>query len=223
LRRSTAPEIETTQNNQLSQLRDEYAQKSGLYSEQHPVLKSLKQQIETLDRSRSKVKATDAEGVANLEVLVAKQEAARKTLDQAAAKLTSAQAGENLEKNQQSEKLEVVERPTVPQRATKPNRLKVALSGVVVALGVGIFLAYIIEALDTSIRSTSDLAGIVDRQLVATIPIISTRAEMRKRNGTLFFVILTLAAAMVAASITVKPLAPQLDEFVAKTKASFSR
>jgi len=113
------------------------------------VLKSLKQQIGDLERTSSRVTDSAAEGVANLETLVAKQEAARKKLDQAAAKATSAQAGENLEKDQQSEKLQIIEQSSVPQRPTKSNRLKFVLSAVAVALGVGIFLAYIVDALDT--------------------------------------------------------------------------
>jgi len=130
LRKSGTPEDDNSDNALLSQLRQEYAQKSALYSEQHPVLKSLRLQIRSLEGKKVRTQSVDAEGVANLEALVAQQEAARKTLDQAAAKLSAAQAGENLEKYRQSEQLEVLEPPTIPQRELKPNRLKIALTAI---------------------------------------------------------------------------------------------
>ena len=63
LHSSAAPKNDTTQVNPLCQLRDEYAQKkSAFYSNQHPVLKSLKQQIGDLERTGSRVTASAAEG-----------------------------------------------------------------------------------------------------------------------------------------------------------------
>jgi uncharacterized protein involved in exopolysaccharide biosynthesis len=207
---------------QLSELRNEYAQKSALYSEQHPVLKLLRRQIQALESTKSAIKSTDAEGVATLDALVAKQEAARKTLDQANAKLTSAQAGENLERNQQSEKLDVIERPTVPQRALKPNRLKLALTAMVAALGSGIVLAYLVEALDTRIRSSGDLVSIIDRQLIVPIPFISNRADMRRKTAMLVFLMLGLLAGATAASYSAQPLIPHFNDLVTKTRAGFT-
>jgi uncharacterized protein involved in exopolysaccharide biosynthesis len=223
LRKSGTPEDDNSDNALLSQLRQEYAQKSALYSEQHPVLKSLRLQIRSLESKKVRTQSVDAEGVANLEALVAQQEAARKTLDQAAAKLSAAQAGENLEKYRQSEQLEVLEPPTIPQRELKPNRLKIALTAIAAALGVGIFLAYVVNALDTRIRSTADIAGIVDQQLVATIPFISTRAEVRRKYSAVLLLTIVLLAAMIAASFSIQPLIPQLTEFVTKTRHSLSR
>jgi hypothetical protein len=154
---------------------------------------------------------------------MAKQEAARKTLDQAAAKMTSAQAGEILEKNQQSEKLEVIEQPTVPQHAIKPNRLKVALTAVVVAIGAGAFLAYLAESLDTGIRYSTDLASIIDRQFVSAIPFISTHSERRRKNGATYLIALALIAGLVGAAISAKSFVPQVHEALTKTKGRVSQ
>jgi uncharacterized protein involved in exopolysaccharide biosynthesis len=220
---SATPDDDKSEGALLAQLRQEYAQKSALYSEQHPVLKSLRLQIQSLERRKLRTQSVDAEGAANLNALVAKQESQRKTLEQAAAKLTVAQAGENLEKNRQSEQLEVLEPPAVPQRALKPNRLKIALTAVVAAFGVGVFLAYVVDALDTGIRSTADVASIVDRQLVAAIPFISTRAEIRRKNRAMLLLALMLLSAVIAASLSLKPLMPELTQFVAKTRTSLSQ
>jgi uncharacterized protein involved in exopolysaccharide biosynthesis len=223
LRKPDTPDDENTDSALLAQLRQDYAQKSALYSEQHPVLKSLRLQIQTLERRKSRTQAVDAEGAANLSALIAKQEAERKTLDQAASKLTAAQSGENLEKNRQSEQLQVLEPPVVPQRPVKPNRLKVGLTAVIAALGVGFFLAYVVDALDTGIRSTADIASIVDRQLVSTIPFIYTRAEVRRKNSGLLLLAVVFLSLVIIASLSIKPLMPEVAEFVTKTRTSLSQ
>ena len=223
LRKSATPTNDNAESAQLSQLREEYAQKSGLYSADHPVLKSLRLQIQSLAGGRSAAKSEDAESVAKLDALVAKQEAARKTLDQALAKLSAAQAGENLEKNRELEQLEVLEMPAIPQQALRPNRMKVALTAVAAALGAGVVLAYMIDALDTGIRSIADIASIVDRQLVATIPYISTRSDYRRKRGTLLAAAIVALFIVATASFSVRPLMPQFSELVAKTRTSLSQ
>ena len=223
LRRSATPTNDNSEGAQLAQLRQEYAQKSGLYSEQHPVLKSLRLQIQSLASGKSVTKSEDAESVAKLDALVAKQEATRKTLDQASGKLSAAQAGENLEKNRESEQLEVLEMPAIPQQALRPNRLKIALTAAILALGFGVMLAYLVNALDTGIRTMADIASVVDRQLLAGIPYIPNRADVRRRRGALVAATVAFLFVMAAASFSFKPLMPQFTELVAKTRTNLSQ
>ena len=91
----------------LSQLKAELVQKGALYSERHPLVQSLKRQIEALEKaapapapapgSNTDVAAT----AASLELLTAQQESLQKNLDIASAKLGAARLGESLEKEQQ--------------------------------------------------------------------------------------------------------------------------
>jgi len=96
--------------------------------------------------------------------------------------LSAARMGENLEKGQHSERLEVIEQPTTPQTPVSPNRPKIF--GVVVALALmaGGGMVAAAEMLNQSIRRSADLFSLIDRQLVVSIPYISTHAEMRRKT-----------------------------------------
>ena len=220
LRKSAASETEKSELNQLTQLRDEYAQKSALYSEQHPVLKSLKAQLDMLERAKARTKSIDAESAATLEAYVARQEVARKTLDQAAAKMNSAKAGESLEKNQQSEKLEIVEAPPVPQLPIRPNRLRIIVTTLFVGLAVGIGFAYLADAFDTGIRYERDLAGLIDPRLVSAIPVIASPRHRRQRFSVAVLAAVLVVAAGVAATASSEMFLPPLKDLLTKTRAS---
>jgi uncharacterized protein involved in exopolysaccharide biosynthesis len=218
-----APDKSTTA---LAELKAELVQKSGLYSERHPIVQSLKRQVEALERSLSS-SANPPPGAAgppaNLDALVAQQEALQKNLDEASAKLSSARLGENLEKDQQSEKLEVIEQPSVPQEPIKPKRPKLAALAVLFGFAAGAGLTLLAELSDKGIRRASDIFSVVDSQLIISIPYIVTNAELRrhKRRGILFIVglLLVLAVALVGAYLFLPPL----DLMIAKARVGLFR
>lgn len=197
----------------LNQLRDELAQKSALYSDQHPILQALKRQIKSLESATAPKKPSGEDAEVGLDALLAQQELARKSLETASAKYSAAQAGENLEKMRQSEKLDILEQPTVPQRSVRPNRLKLVASAIIAGLIAGIVLAYLTEVLDYRIRASTDISNIVDQQLVISIPYISTHSERRARRANMFFAsfagVLVLAG-LFAARETVIPHAASM-------------
>jgi uncharacterized protein involved in exopolysaccharide biosynthesis len=218
-----APDKSTTA---LAELKAELVQKSGLYSERHPIVQSLKRQVEALERSLSS-SANPPPGAAgppaNLDALVAQQEALQKNLDEASAKLSSARLGENLEKDQQSEKLEVIEQPSVPQEPIKPKRPKLAALAVLFGFAAGAGLTLLAELSDKGIRRASDIFSVVDSQLIISIPYIVTNAELRrhKRRRISFIVglLLVLAVALVGAYLFLPPL----DLMIAKARVGLFR
>jgi uncharacterized protein involved in exopolysaccharide biosynthesis len=220
-----APDKSTTA---LAELKAELVQKRGLYSDRHPIVQSLKRQVEALEQSISS--STNPPGAANgsgppanLDALVAQQEALQKNLDETSAKLASARVGENLEKDQQSEKLEVIEQPTVPQEPIKPKRPKVAALAVLLAFAAGAGLTFLAEISDKGIRRASDIFSVVDSQLIISIPYIVTNAELRrhKRRRILFIVafLLVLSGALVGAYLFLPPL----DLMIAKARVGLFR
>jgi uncharacterized protein involved in exopolysaccharide biosynthesis len=221
-----APDKSTTA---LAELKAELVQKSGLYSERHPIVQSLKRQVEALEKSISSSAnppAAASQGSAppaNLDALVAQQEALQKNLDEASTKLASARLGENLEKDQQSEKLEVIEQPTVPQEPIKPKRPKLAALAVLLAFAGGAGLTLLAELSDKGIRRASDIFSVVDSQLVISIPYIVTNAELRrqKRRRILFIagLLLVLAGALAGAYLFLPPL----DLMIAKARVGLFR
>jgi uncharacterized protein involved in exopolysaccharide biosynthesis len=212
----------------LGQLRSELTQKGALYSDRHPIVQTLKRQIEALEKEalRSSTAPTpnvDAGALANIEALVAQQEGLQKNLESATTRLAAARLGENLEKDQQSEKLEIIEQPTVPQEPIKPNRPKVAGLAAVLALAAGFGLAFILEISDKGIRRSSDIFGVVDSQLVTIIPYIVTSKETLQKRRRSLFVSFVILALLVAAAVGAYLLLPPIDLLIAKARVGLFR
>jgi uncharacterized protein involved in exopolysaccharide biosynthesis len=207
---------------QLAQLKLELAQKSAIYSDRHPAMQSLKRQIEALEKVVAPTQ-TGSEIAVPLDQLEAQQEAIQKNLEAASTKLATARMGETLEKDQQSEKLEVIEQPAVPQEPIRPDRPKIVKISLLLALGAGCGLVFLLEMADKSIRRSSDIFGIVDSQLVVAIPFIVTQAELhRQKLRTKLWVSLAIVV-LLAASVLVYILMPPLDLMIAKARVGLFR
>ena len=196
----------------------ELAQKSALYSDRHPVMQSLKRQIEALAKVVVPPVQTGPDALVPLEELQTQQENIQKNLEAASTKLAAARLGETLEKDQQSEKLEVIEQPTAPQEPIRPNRPKIAGMALLLAFAAGGGLVFLLELADKSIRRSSDIYSIVDSRLVIAIPYITTKAELRRtrrRTMVLIGATLTLIFAVLLATYF---LMPPLDLIIAKAR-----
>ena len=208
----------------LAQLKAELLQKGTLYSERHPFIQSLKRQIEAMEKAAPPPPANaDSATSASLEALVAQQEPLQKNLDAASAKLAAARLGESLEKDQQSEKLEIIEQPTIPQEPIKPNRPKVAGLAVLLALMAGAGLALVAELADKGIRRSSDIFGVVDSQLVVSIPYITTSSETRRRKRRIILAVLLCITVLVGALVAAYFFLPPLDLMIAKARVGLFR
>ena len=227
----------------LARLREQLAQVGALYSERHPILQSLKRQIAALEKSAASPDPNTGAGTqvgspagtpagpasspaateASLEALTAQQEALQKNLDVATAKLDAARLGESLEKNQQSEKLEVIEQPTTPQVPVKPNRPKLSAIAVLLGLMAGAGLTFVAELTDKGIRRASDVFGVIDSQMVVSIPYIFTPAELHRQKRRMMRVIVVVAVLLVGALIAAYFLLPPLDLMIAKARVGLFR
>lgn len=207
----------------LAQLKAELVQKGALYSERHPVIQSLKRQIEAMEKAVVPAVSTDSGASASLDALVAQQEALQKNLETASTKLAAARVGENLEKDQQSEKLEIIEQPTVPQEPIKPKRPKVAALAVLLALMAGAGLVFVVELSDKAIRRSSDIFGVIDSKLIVSIPYILTIAEVRQRKRRTIFLVVALAIVVIGVLVGAYFFLPPLDLMIAKARVGLFR
>lgn len=207
----------------LGQLKTELIQKGALYSERHPLIQSLKRQIEAMEKAAVAPVSSDAAASASFDALVAQQESLQKNLDAATAKLMAARLGENLEKDQQSEKLEVIEQPTVPQEPIKPNRPKVAALALALAFLAGVGLTFLAEVTDRAIRRSSDLLSVVDNRLIVSIPYITTTAEIRRRRRRLVLIGVAVAFVIGGLLIGAYLFLPPLDLLLAKARVGLFR
>ncbi len=95
------------------------------------------------------------------------------------AKLSSAREAMELEEGQMAEKLTVIEPPQVPESPTKPNRKAIVLLGFVLASGFGVGTAALAEFMDQSVRRANTLAMIAQKPVLAVIPRLKTRRDIR--------------------------------------------
>ena len=206
-------------SDQLAQMRADYLQKSAVYSEKHPLMKALKRQMDAMEKSAAPASSA---GV-GLDALQSQQEAIQKNLDTASAKYSAAQLGEALEKNQQSEKLEVIEQPTVPQEPIKPNRPKIMAMSLLLGLAAGGGLTLLLEMLDSTIRRSADIYGLIDSQMVVSIPYIITRQETLRSKRRIRLLIFVAVPALLAFLVLVYFMMPPLDLMIAKARVGLFR
>jgi uncharacterized protein involved in exopolysaccharide biosynthesis len=208
----------------LAQLKTELIQKGALYSDKHPVIQSLKRQIEAMEKAAPPPPAnSEAATSASLEALVTQQEALQKNLETASAKLAAARLGENLEKDQQSEKLEIIEQPAVPQEPIKPNRPKIAAIAALLAFMAGAGLVLVVEIADKSIRRSSDLFALVDNRLIVSIPYIVTATELRQRRRRVILASSVAAILLIGVLVGAYFFMPPLDLMIAKARVGLFR
>jgi uncharacterized protein involved in exopolysaccharide biosynthesis len=208
----------------LAQLKAELIQKGALYTDKHPVVQSLKRQIQAMESvAQTPAPSPEAATAASLDALVAQQESLQKNLETATAKLMAARLGENLEKDQQSEKLEVIEQPTVPQDPIKPNRPKLLAVAIVLAFGAGAGLTFLLELMDKAIRRSSDIYAAVDSRLVVSIPYITTKAELQRKKRVMAVGIGCAVVFLVATGIAAYIFMSPLDLMFAKARAGLFR
>jgi uncharacterized protein involved in exopolysaccharide biosynthesis len=193
----------------LTDLESDLAQKSSIYSDEHPIIKNLKKQIAALKtaiaatpRTASTAVETNKHGVA-AQVLDQQRSNLEKALAEANQKLTTARLGESLERNQQSEHLRLIEQPVLPLQPIRPKKLKWFAVAFGLAGMIGAVSVVAAEMLDGSIRRSEQLLGIVDRSLIVTIPYLPAPGEERRnrRRAVLLciaFVILPAAAVVGA-------------------------
>jgi uncharacterized protein involved in exopolysaccharide biosynthesis len=203
----------------LAQLKAEYIQKGAVYSNNHPLMKALKRQIDAAE----KVTVPAAPNQVGLEALQSQQESIQKNLEAASAKLSAARLGEALEKNQQSEKLEILEQPTVPQEPVKPNRHKILALSLLLAFAAGGGLTFVLEMLDTTIRRSADIFSVVDSQLVVAVPYIVTKREQLENKRRMRLVIVAALLLLTSVMVAAYFMMPSLDLMIAKARVGLFR
>jgi uncharacterized protein involved in exopolysaccharide biosynthesis len=211
--REAVPEIpdqEKSQLNALAALRAELIQKTAVYSDAHPTVTALKKRIAAMEKNLTqssrgppKAQSTQAD---DIEALKRQREGLEKQLTDANSKLATARLSEKLDRDQQSERLQVIESPPLPQNPVKQNRLKMVGIAFALAAMLGIGAVIASELFDGTIRGRHQLLGVVDSNLVVSIPYIATRADViRARSriifGTLGVLVLVVALGGLATAI----------------------
>lgn len=195
----TVSEEVKVQMKALADLQTELVQKSSIYSDEHPAVKALKKKIAALNRviamgPRGVSVADNDKSDVGIQVLQQRELDIEKSLEDTNHKLAAARLSESMERNKQAEHLQLIKSPELPHKPVRPKKIKLFLIALAIAgiFGAGSVLAA--EMLDGSIRRSKDLAAIVDKHLIVSIPYLSTPGEERQRRRRL----VVLCAALVA-------------------------
>jgi uncharacterized protein involved in exopolysaccharide biosynthesis len=189
----------------LADLQAALVEKSAVYSDQHPVIKNLKKNIAALKRviAAAPSKAGKHEDMAT-EVLEQQLSDLDKSLQDANSKLAAARLGENMEKNKQADHLRVLEQPSLPQKPVRPKKLKWFAVALGLAGLMGASCVFAAEMLDGSIRRSQQLAGIVDRNMIVTIPYLHLPGEQNRKRLKYAFICIALLAVIATAVSSVE-------------------
>jgi len=134
-------------------------------------------------------------------------------------KQLTAEGAVELEKDLKAERFSLSEPANLPQKPYSPNRPVIALMGLVASFGSGLGLAFLREAIDSSVKGPLNLARIATAPILGSIPYIETQRERlgRRRKVLAMTALVALLVCVFVAGIHVfvKPL-PELLESVTR-------
>jgi uncharacterized protein involved in exopolysaccharide biosynthesis len=114
-----------------------------------------------------------------------------------------AQLAEALESDRKSERFSLIEPPLVPEKPDKPNRPAILFLGLVLSIAGGVGNLALREVLDKSLRGERAIFAVTGAPPLASIPIIETRADRRRRAIRIWFWIIGVSAALVGGALAV--------------------
>lgn len=106
-------------------------------------------------------------------------ESARAEYEEIKRRTTGARLSENLEVQNKGERFTLLKRAGLPTVPVEPNRPAIIFLGVVLALGAAVGIAAIVDALDSTVRSTQDFRANFGTKPLATIPYVQTAQDLR--------------------------------------------
>jgi polysaccharide chain length determinant protein (PEP-CTERM system associated) len=110
---------------------------------------------------------------------------------------------ENLERRQVGEQFKILDPPRVPERPFRPNRILLNLAGALGGLTFGIGLAALFEFRDKTVRGETDVHLVLALPVVALIPAMVNRADVRRRRLRQAWQVLAVGAVLAACATVV--------------------
>jgi polysaccharide biosynthesis transport protein len=98
------------------------------------------------------------------------------------AKQTEAQVSRNLEADRKGEKFTLIEPPLPPEKPISPNRKMIVAVGLLMSLALGVAAVIARESFDGSVRGPADVRQLFDVPPLASIPVIVTAADRKRRR-----------------------------------------
>ena len=93
-----------------------------------------------------------------------------------------AKMAHGLEKEQKGERFTLIDPPLLPEKPVKPNRLAIALIGLVLGIGAGVGFAALKEFSDDAVHDADKLTQETGIEVLVGIPVIKTTRDTRVRR-----------------------------------------
>ncbi len=167
---------------------------------------ALEARVKTLEQSVLSTPETERV----LQELSRDYEGAKQKYADLKSKEMEAAMAESLETGQKAERFILLEPPLRPEKPIKPNRPKLALLAILAALAAGAGVVYLVENMNSGIRSAQMLAHVAGMPPLVVIPYLENSTDRRRRRRNLallwVFAIVTVIATLVAIHFLYKPL-----------------
>ena len=85
----------------------------------------------------------------------------------------------SMERKQKGEQFRVIDPAKIPEKPVEPDMKKILLLTLVLGLGLGGGLAYVVEVMDTSYKNPQELEKDVDLPVLVSVPIRFTKRELK--------------------------------------------
>jgi polysaccharide chain length determinant protein (PEP-CTERM system associated) len=100
-------------------------------------------------------------------------------------KKLNARLAENMEKRQKGERFRVLDPANLPEKPSKPDKLKITLLGLFMGLGAGVFLMYAFEFFNPAFRKAEELSESFPYPVLAVIPEFMPDVKPKAEKGRL--------------------------------------
>jgi succinoglycan biosynthesis transport protein ExoP len=140
----------------------------------------------------------------------------QKSIDDIGDKLAKAILDLKIIEQQHGERLRVIEQPIVPQDPIWPKVPKLLAMGYGLAAVAGGGLAGLLEFLNRSVRSASDIVKALNRHPMVVVPYIMTKEEGRRKFRKYVYVFAAILAAIILAVLAVHFFFMRIDDLFYK-------
>lgn len=155
-------------------------------------LESAKVELKTLRSKRNELKAQMAAYESRIEQtpqvereyldLNRDHENSLRSYQEVKAKQMEARVAQELEKDSKGERFSLIDPPELPEKPHSPNRPAILLLGMILSLGGGIAYAGVLESMDSSVKGSRTLSGLLAAPLLSVIPYIENVEDKRKKS-----------------------------------------
>jgi capsular polysaccharide biosynthesis protein len=196
-----APARETTRQRRLRETQEEIASLDRQLARAATEEKKIR---ETVEMYQSRVEASPTRE-SELVALTRDYDTGQKSYTSLLAKKWDSQIAANLERRQVGEQFKILDPARQPEKPFSPNRQQIDMMGAIIGLGIGLGLVALREFANTSLNVDDDVVQSLALPVLAMVPMMLTRNDLRAARKRRVMVLMSSAAGalFVAAALIV--------------------